>query len=239
MRREYGMPRHGLHKNFEMTSTLTSRRMRSRLWSDPNQTARRSRNHLEFFKIFMQTVTELSTLSMGQSISVPILSSYLNVVWRQALVLVFMNLHVYDKNSIVPHVPSNFFCFHNLSAYLYQWLPFSPLTRERCEAYIFCLWIYLVILYCVPSRVWTVPSLCSWKFWKIRKDFASEARSNPTARRHRNPFEFFKLFMNIGTELSTLSMGHSIQTFSHFWPDHCFPGPLPPLPRSSLNDFCA
>ena len=33
-----------------------------------NPTARRGRNHLELFKIFMQTATELSTLSMGQSI---------------------------------------------------------------------------------------------------------------------------------------------------------------------------
>ena len=36
------------------------------------------------------------------------------------------------------------------------------------------------------------------------------ARSNPTARRSRNYLEFFKIFMNTGTELSTLSMGHSI-----------------------------
>ena len=66
---------------------------------------------------------------------------------------------------------------------------------------------------CVPSRVWTVPSLCSWKFWKIQDNFdldgqldsiAPEARSNPTARRGRNYLEFFKIFMNIGTELSTL-----------------------------------
>ena len=33
-----------------------------------NSTARRGRNHLEFFKTFMQTGTEMSTLSMGQSI---------------------------------------------------------------------------------------------------------------------------------------------------------------------------
>ena len=34
----------------------------------------------------------------------------------------------------------------------------------------FCL-KYVNQLYSVPSRVWTVPPLCSWKFWKIRKDF--------------------------------------------------------------------
>ena len=74
-------------------------------------------------------------------------------------------------------------------------------------------------LYCVPSREWTVSSLCSWKFWKIRDDFdpdgqldsiAPKARSNPTARRGRNHLKFFKIFMNMGTELSTLSIGHSI-----------------------------
>ena len=47
-------------------------------------------------------------------------------------------------------------------------------------------------LYSVPSRVWTVPSLSAWKFWKIRDDFDPE---------------FFKIFMQTGTELSTLSMG--------------------------------
>ena len=36
-------------------------------------------------------------------------------------------------------------------------------------------------------------------------------RSNPTARRRRNHLEFFKIFMNIGMELSILSMGHSIE----------------------------
>ena len=75
-------------------------------------------------------------------------------------------------------------------------------------------------VYSVSSSVWTVPSLCSWKFRKIRDDFdvdgqldsiAPPARSNPTARRHRNHVNFFKIFMNIGTELSTLSMGHSIE----------------------------
>ena len=39
------------------------------------------------------------------------------------------------------------------------------------------------------------------------------ARSNPTARRGRNYLEFFEIFMNIGTELSTLSIGHNIE-----WP---------------------
>ena len=74
-------------------------------------------------------------------------------------------------------------------------------------------------LYSVPSRVWTVPSLSAWKFWKIRDDFnpdgqldsiAPPARSNPTARRGWNHLEFFKIFMQTGTELSTLSMGQSI-----------------------------
>ena len=37
-----------------------------------------------------------------------------------------------------------------------------------------------------------------------------KAWSNPTARRGQNYLEFFKIFMNIGTELSTLSMGRSI-----------------------------
>ena len=58
----------------------------------------------------------------------------------------------------------------------------------------------------LESVEWTVPSLCSWKFWKIRDDFdvdgqldsiAPPARSNPTARRRRNHLEFFKIFMNI------------------------------------------
>ena len=39
----------------------------------------------------------------------------------------------------------------------------------------------------------------------------SQAQSNPTARRGRNYLEFFKIFMNIGTKLSTLSMGQSIR----------------------------
>ena len=72
-------------------------------------------------------------------------------------------------------------------------------------------------LYFVPSRVWTVPSLCSWKILKNARYFRPQwagdgppARSNPTARRGRNYLEFFKSFMNIGTELSTLSMGQSI-----------------------------
>ena len=79
-------------------------------------------------------------------------------------------------------------------------------------------------LYCVPSRVWTVPSLCSWNFWKIRDDFdvdgqldsnAPPARSNPTARRRRNHLQFFKIFMNIGTELSIHSrLGHSIDCWT-------------------------
>ena len=44
-----------------------------------------------------------------------------------------------------------------------------------------------------------------------------QARSNPTARRGRNYLEFFKIFMNIGTELSTLSMGQSIVKFFSWW----------------------
>ena len=61
-------------------------------------------------------------------------------------------------------------------------------------------------------REWrTVPSLSAWKFWKIRDDFdpdgqlnsiAPKARSYSTARRGRNYLEFFKIFMNIGMELS-------------------------------------
>ena len=71
----------------------------------------------------------------------------------------------------------------------------------------------------VPSKEWTVPSLSAWKFRKIRDDFdldgqldsiALEARSNPTARRGRNHLKFFKIFMQTGTKLSTLSMGQSI-----------------------------
>ena len=62
-------------------------------------------------------------------------------------------------------------------------------------------------LYSVPSKVWPVQSLCSWKFWKIQDNFdldgqldsiAPEAPS--TTRRGRNYLEFFKIFMNIGTE---------------------------------------
>ena len=76
----------------------------------------------------------------------------------------------------------------------------------------------------LPSRVWTAPSLCSSKFWKIQNNFDPDgpkaptpsARSNPTVRRGRNYFAFFKIFMNLGTELSTLSMGQSIIT-SHLW----------------------
>ena len=64
-------------------------------------------------------------------------------------------------------------------------------------------------LYSVPSRVWTVPFLSACKLWKIR--IQPPARSNPTARRGRNHFEFFKIFMRTGTELSTLSMGQSIR----------------------------
>ena len=63
--------------------------------------------------------------------------------------------------------------------------------------------VFASFLYSVPSRVWTVPSLSEWKFWKIRDDFdpdgqldsiAPEARSNPTARRGRNHLEFVKIF---------------------------------------------
>ena len=80
----------------------------------------------------------------------------------------------------------------------------------------------LADLYSVPSRVWTVPSLSAWKFWQIRDDFdpdgqldsiAPETRSNPTAHRDRNHLEFVKIFMQTGTELSTLSMGQSIHLF--------------------------
>ena len=79
-------------------------------------------------------------------------------------------------------------------------------------------------LYFVPSRVWTVPSLSAWKCWKIRDDFDPDwqlelmgppARSNPTARRGWNHLEFFKIFMQTGTELSTLSMGQSIRRLKH------------------------
>ena len=45
--------------------------------------------------------------------------------------------------------------------------------------------------------------------WIPRRD-RPEARSNLTARRGRNYLEFFKILMNIGTELSTLSTGQSI-----------------------------
>ena len=67
---------------------------------------------------------------------------------------------------------------------------------------------------CVDSFV----SVCM-KILKMRDDFdlngqldsiAPLARSNPTARRRWNHHEFFKIFMNIRTELPTLSMGHSI-----------------------------
>ena len=75
----------------------------------------------------------------------------------------------------------------------------------------------LVNVYCVPSRVWTVPSLCSWKFWKIQDNFDPDgqligppAQSNPTASRGRNYLESFKIFMIIATELSTLPMGHNV-----------------------------
>ena len=50
----------------------------------------------------------------------------------------------------------------------------------------------VIWLYGVLSRVWTVPSLCSWKFWKIQDNFDPDGqlelmgppvRSNPTTRR--------------------------------------------------------
>ena len=69
---------------------------------------------------------------------------------------------------------------------------------------------YRTSLFSVPLRVWTVPSLCSWKFWKIQNNFDLDgqlmrpaARSNPTARRASKLSWIFQSFMNIGTELST------------------------------------
>ena len=70
-------------------------------------------------------------------------------------------------------------------------------------------------VFSVPPSVWTVPFLCSWKFWKIQ-DFSTPTGSWWSLRRDRIQLpvgveiEFFKIFMNIGTELSTLSIGHSI-----------------------------
>ena len=74
-------------------------------------------------------------------------------------------------------------------------------------------------VYLNPLRVWTVPSLSAWKFWKIRDDFdpvgqlysiEPPAPSTPTARRGWNHLEFSKIFMQTGTKLSTLSVGSSI-----------------------------
>ena len=101
---------------------------------------------------------------------------------------------------------------------------FNELSREIVrQEKSYTIWTFLGIipdraeLYSVPSRVWTVSSLSAWKFWKIRDDFDVDgqsmgppARSNATARRGRNHLEFFKIFMQTGTELSTLSMGKSI-----------------------------
>ena len=76
-------------------------------------------------------------------------------------------------------------------------------------------------VYSVPSRVWTVPSLCSWKFWKkIQDNFDPDGQLDSIAPRHDRIqlpvgveiiLNFFWIFMNIGTELSTLSMGQSIR----------------------------
>ena len=64
-------------------------------------------------------------------------------------------------------------------------------------------------------------------FTKIQDNFdldgqldsiAPPARSNPTARRGRNYLEVFKIFVNIGTELSTVLMGHSIKIDNHLNP---------------------
>ena len=68
----------------------------------------------------------------------------------------------------------------------------------------------------------SVPSLCSWKFWKIQNfdpdgqldSIAPEARSTPTARRGRNYLEFFKIFMNIGTDSSINGIINIVLTMS-------------------------
>ena len=75
-------------------------------------------------------------------------------------------------------------------------------------------------LYLNLSKWRTVPSLSTWKFWKIRHvfdpdgqlDSIAPARSNPTARRGRKHVEFFKIFMSKVTGLSAISMGSGIAT---------------------------
>ena len=41
----------------------------------------------------------------------------------------------------------------------------------------------IAYVYCVPSRVWTVPSLCSWKFWKIQDSFDPDGQLDSIAPR--------------------------------------------------------
>ena len=69
--RECGQFRPYVHENFEkfkIVSTPTGSWIRSRLRRDRIQLSVGHRTYLEFFKIFMNIGTELSTLSMGQSI---------------------------------------------------------------------------------------------------------------------------------------------------------------------------
>ena len=67
--RDCGQFRPCLHENFEkIQNNFDPDGQLDSIAPEAPSTARRGRNHLEFFKIFMQTGAELSTLSMGQSI---------------------------------------------------------------------------------------------------------------------------------------------------------------------------
>ena len=194
----------------------------------------RRRNHLEFFKIFMNIATELSTLSMGHSIGFPIsynspeqLHLFLRLIFRlgeefDTLLRPIIVVTGYQQKSGT---------FRTKRQDHQQNHRGNPRQTEGQRPEAIVAWngslktsicyprLLIENVYCVPSRVWTVPSLSAWKFWKIRDDFdpdgqldsiAPEARSNPTARRGRNHLEFFKIFMQPGTELTTPSMGQSI-----------------------------
>ena len=148
-------------------------------------TARRRRNHLEVCKVQWQTWW----LSMGQSVNT-----------KRGCIGGFICTRVLidcDKNVLV---------VNQRTSNRQQGHP-PGLASESSQ-----------IRHCFPLRVWTVPSLCSWKFWKIQDNFNPDGQLDsitPPAPSNcpsesKLSVEFFKILMNIGMELSTLSMGHSV-----------------------------
>ena len=187
----------------------------------------------------MQTGTELSTLSMGQSSeSILVPKDHKRTVMCGKRLIHSENATfkclLFGHMALVSFWVNRFStqgCRHSLSqccvstVFRVIWMIFKQESSNsyqnlRCHA-VRSMWVCAVShRECGQFR----PSLCLWKFLKIQVNFDSDGqlelmgppmRSNPTARRGQNYLEFFKMFMNIRTELFTLSMGHSIVWFDH------------------------